>query len=87
MASTNNQKAGSQLATWYNDDRILDGDAFYVNAKRPPARAGRPARPARLLTATAGSQSVRITGRPPVPPARPLPVGPPRHAPDRVRAR
>ncbi|MFF8028667.1 hypothetical protein ACFZDJ_47885 [Streptomyces sp. NPDC007896] len=44
LDSTDNQKAGSRLATWYNDDRILDGDAFYVNVKQPPARAGRLAR-------------------------------------------
>lgn len=33
LTSRDNQKAGSQLSTWYNDDRILDGDAFYVNVK------------------------------------------------------
>ncbi|MGW5481802.1 NucA/NucB deoxyribonuclease domain-containing protein [Streptomyces sp. NPDC004008] len=33
LTSKDNQKAGSQLSTWYNDDRILDGDAFYVNVK------------------------------------------------------
>ena len=33
LTSRDNQKAGSQLATWYNDDRILDGDAFYVKVK------------------------------------------------------
>ncbi|MCX4429807.1 NucA/NucB deoxyribonuclease domain-containing protein [Streptomyces mirabilis] len=33
LDSTDNQKAGSRLATWYNDDRILDGDAFYVKVK------------------------------------------------------
>ncbi|MFI2207428.1 NucA/NucB deoxyribonuclease domain-containing protein [Streptomyces sp. NPDC020192] len=33
LTSGDNQKAGSRLASWYNDDRILDGDAFYVNVK------------------------------------------------------
>ncbi|MGW3499054.1 NucA/NucB deoxyribonuclease domain-containing protein [Streptomyces sp. NPDC001020] len=33
LTSKDNQTAGSQLSTWYNDDRILDGDAFYVNVK------------------------------------------------------
>jgi hypothetical protein len=33
LDSTDNQKAGSRLATWYNDDRILDGDTFYVKVK------------------------------------------------------
>jgi hypothetical protein len=28
-----NQKAGSQLSSWYSDERILDGDAFYVEVK------------------------------------------------------
>ncbi|WP_369387258.1 NucA/NucB deoxyribonuclease domain-containing protein [Streptomyces sp. CG1] len=31
LTSKDNQKAGSQLSAWYNDDRILDGDAFYVH--------------------------------------------------------
>lgn len=33
LDKTDNQKAGSQLSTWYNDARILDGDAFYVQVK------------------------------------------------------
>ncbi|MFH9967041.1 hypothetical protein ACH4PR_37585 [Streptomyces mirabilis] len=31
--SADNQKAGSRLASWYNDDRILDGGTFYVQVK------------------------------------------------------
>ncbi|MGW1760643.1 hypothetical protein [Streptomyces mirabilis] len=30
LESTDNPKAGSRLATCYKDDRILNGDAFYV---------------------------------------------------------
>ncbi|WP_371643210.1 hypothetical protein [Streptomyces mirabilis] len=33
LDSADNQKMGSRLASWYNDDRILDGDAFYVQVK------------------------------------------------------
>jgi len=33
LDKTDNQKAGSQLSAWYNDARILDGDAFYVQVK------------------------------------------------------
>ncbi|WP_148587987.1 NucA/NucB deoxyribonuclease domain-containing protein [Streptomyces sp. WAC01526] len=33
LTSKDNQKAGSMLSTWFSDDRILDGDAFYVKVK------------------------------------------------------
>ncbi|MGV9248882.1 NucA/NucB deoxyribonuclease domain-containing protein [Streptomyces sp. NPDC003710] len=33
LNSKDNQTAGRQLGTWYSDDRILDGDAFYVMVK------------------------------------------------------
>uniref|UniRef100_UPI0036F24445 NucA/NucB deoxyribonuclease domain-containing protein n=1 Tax=Streptomyces mirabilis TaxID=68239 RepID=UPI0036F24445 len=41
LDSTDNPKAGSRLATWYNDDRILDGDAFYAKVNQPPHGASR----------------------------------------------
>src|SRR5690349_9121355 len=42
LDSTDNQKAGSRLASWYNDDRVLDGDAIYVQVKQPPHERGGP---------------------------------------------
>ena len=33
LTRKDNQKAGSMLSTWFSDDRILDGDAFYVKTK------------------------------------------------------
>lgn len=33
LKSRDNQKAGARLGAWYSNDRILDGDAFFVRIK------------------------------------------------------